>query len=39
MITGHAAHIKQHAYKILDKLPDQVTWDDLMYQIYGLKTI
>ena len=31
--------IKQEAYKILDKLPDKATWDDLMYQIYVRQTI
>jgi len=31
--------IKQKAYRILDKLPDKATWDDLMYQIYVRQTI
>lgn len=31
--------IKQEAYKILDKLPDKATWDDLMYEIYVRQTI
>jgi predicted transcriptional regulator len=31
--------IKQEAYRILDKLPDKATWDDLMYQIYVHQTI
>lgn len=31
--------IKQEAYKILDKLPDKATWEDLMYQIYVRQTI
>ncbi len=31
--------IKQEAYKILNQLPDQATWDDLMYQIYVRQTI
>jgi predicted transcriptional regulator len=31
--------IKQKAYRILDKLPDEATWDDLMYQIYVRQTI
>jgi predicted transcriptional regulator len=31
--------IKQEAYRILDKLPDKATWDDLMYQIYVRQTI
>ncbi|MFH2047738.1 MAG: hypothetical protein ABIK92_21645 [Pseudomonadota bacterium] len=32
-------NIKHEAYKILDKLPDKATWDDLMYQIYVRQTI
>jgi hypothetical protein len=31
--------IKQEAYRILEKLPDKATWDDLMYQIYVRQTI
>ena len=31
--------IKQEAYRILDKLPDEATWDDLMYQIYVRQAI
>ncbi len=31
--------IKQEAYKILDNLPDEATWDDLMYQIYVRQAI
>lgn len=31
--------IKQEAYRILDRLPDKATWDDLMYQIYVRQTI
>ncbi len=31
--------IKQEAYRILDKLSDEATWDDLMYQIYVRQTI
>lgn len=26
--------IKQEAYKILNQLPEQATWEDLMYRIY-----
>lgn len=32
-------NIKQEAYRLLDKLPDKATWDDLMYQIYVRQTI
>ena len=31
--------IKQEAYRILEKLPDKATWDDLMYQIDVLAVI
>jgi predicted transcriptional regulator len=31
--------IKQEAYRILEKLPEKATWDDLMYQIYVRQTI
>jgi predicted transcriptional regulator len=31
--------IKQQAYRLLDKLPDKATWDDLMHQIYVCQTI
>ena len=31
--------IKEEAYRILDKLPEKATWDDLMYQIYVRQAI
>ena len=31
--------IRQEANRILDKLPQKATWDDLMYQIYVRQTI
>jgi hypothetical protein len=31
--------IKEEAYRILDKLPNQATWDDLMYKIYVRQAI
>ena len=38
--------VKEEAKKMLDNLPDEITWDDLMYEIYvrqkvelGLKAI
>jgi predicted transcriptional regulator len=34
-----AENIKQEAYRLLDKLPDKATWDDLMDQIYVRQTI
>ena len=27
-------NIKPEAQRILDKMPDDATWDDLMYEIY-----
>lgn len=27
-------NIKEEAKKLIDKLPDNFTWDDLMYEIY-----
>ena len=32
-------NIKQEARKLIDKLPDNSTWDDLMYRIYIRQTI
>lgn len=31
--------VKEEAKKIIDKLPEQATWDDVMYQIYVKKKI
>jgi hypothetical protein len=31
--------IKDEARKIIDNLPEQATWDDLMYQFYVKKKI
>lgn len=31
--------IKQEAFRLLDKLPNKATWDDLMYQIYVRQAI
>jgi len=31
--------IKDEAKKIIDKLPEQATWDDVMYQFYVKKKI
>ncbi len=31
--------IKQVAYRLLDNLPEQATWDDLMYRIYVRQAI
>ncbi|MBI5894737.1 MAG: hypothetical protein HZB24_01545 [Desulfobacterales bacterium] len=29
-----AATIKQQAHQLLDSLPDNATWEDVMYRIY-----
>lgn len=31
--------IKQQAHALVDSLPDDATWDDLMYKIYVRKAI
>ena len=31
--------IKEEAHHILEKLPDDATWDDLMYEIYVRQSI
>jgi hypothetical protein len=32
-------NIKKQAYHLLETLPDNATWDDLMYEIYVRQTI
>ncbi|MHC5725965.1 MAG: hypothetical protein ACYT04_71630 [Nostoc sp.] len=32
-------NIKEEARKLIDKLPENSTWDDLMYQIYVRQTV
>jgi predicted transcriptional regulator len=32
-------NIKQEAYRLLQKLPENATWDDLMYEIYVRQAI
>jgi len=32
-------NVKEEARKLVDNLPEDVTWDDLMYQIYVRQTI
>ena len=32
-------NVKQEAHRLLEKLPDKATWDDLMYQIYVRQAI
>ena len=33
------ATIKEEAKKLLERLPDEASWDDLMYEIYVRKKI
>jgi hypothetical protein len=35
----NAAHVKQEAKRLVDELPDDATWDDLMYTIYVRQSI
>ena len=32
-------NVKEEARRLVENLPDDVTWDDLMYQIYVRQTI
>lgn len=32
-------NIKNEAYRLLDSIPDEATWDDLMYRIYVRQAI
>ena len=32
-------NVKEEARKLVENLPDNLTWDDLMYQIYVRQTI
>ncbi len=32
-------NIKEEARKLIDRLPENSTWDDLMYQIYVRQTV
>lgn len=34
-----AASVKQEARRIVEELPDEATWDDLMHRIYVRQTI
>jgi predicted transcriptional regulator len=31
--------VKEEAKRLIDRLPDQVTWDDIMYEFYVKKKI
>lgn len=32
-------NIKEEARRLLDKLPDEVTWDDIMHEVYVRQAI
>jgi len=32
-------NIKQEAHRLIEQLPENATWDDLMYEIYVRQTI
>jgi len=34
-----AQNVKEEARRLVENLPEDVTWDDLMYQIYVRQTI
>lgn len=34
-----SANVKSEARRLIDRLPDQATWDDLMYEIYVRQAI
>ena len=37
--SAHMATVKEEAKRLLEKLPDEASWDDLMYEIYVQKKI
>lgn len=40
MVKGvNMSTVKEEAKKLVDQLPEQATWDDLMYEIYVRKKI
>ena len=34
-----AANLKEEAKRLIDKLPENMTWDDLMHEIYVRQSI
>ena len=32
-------NVKEEARRLLDKMPEEVTWDDIMYEIYVRQAI
>jgi hypothetical protein len=37
--TMQPTNIKQEAHRLVEQLPDNATWDDLMYEIYVRQAI
>jgi predicted transcriptional regulator len=35
----NTANIKEEAKRLIEKLPDDITWDDLMHEIYVRQAI
>lgn len=35
----HDLNVKEEAHRLIDDLPEQATWDDLMYRIYVRQAI
>ena len=38
-MSSITATVKQHARQLVEGLPDNATWDDLMYEIYVRQAI
>ena len=38
-LNMQTSNIKQEAYHLLENLPENATWDDLMYKIYVRQSI
>jgi hypothetical protein len=38
-VNTSARNIKEEAKRLLEKLPDNLTWDDLMHEIYVRQSI
>lgn len=34
MSEAQSTHIKSAAHRLIDTLPDDATWDDIMYRVY-----
>lgn len=39
VLTMHAINLKQEAHKLVDQLPENATWEDLMYEAYVRQAI